>query len=64
MRLQVGWFIKNGYITNHSDKDAELKEFKDENKDLKTKLALAKVEFEEKEILKGKLLAEISKNED
>jgi hypothetical protein len=54
----------NVYVTNHSDKDAELKELKDENKDLKTQLALAKVEFEEKEISKEKLLGKISKNED
>ena len=47
-----------------SNKEVELSTLKERNADLEKRLALAKVEFEEMEIEKQKLLNVISKNED
>ena len=47
-----------------NDKEVEFGALKEQNDDLKTRLAVAKVEFEEMEIEKSKLVTEIIKNED
>ena len=46
------------------DKDSEILKLKEKNTDLETRLAIAKVEYEENELVKEKLVAEITKNED
>ena len=64
-------FIKNNdesqdnlAYTNKNDEESELLRLKDRNKDLETRLAIAKVEFEESELMKQKLLTEISNRDD
>ena len=49
---------------NDNDKESELHALKDQVKDLETRLAMAKVDFEERDMEKCNLLAKISKSED
>ena len=47
-----------------NDRDIELKRLRERNKDLETRLELAKVEFEEMELTKGNLTEKISNQDD